>query len=163
MFWSPLIIDVMQHFSVQLPSVNRSLAVPSFICKPSHKPNTNMYSGADDEQIFSYGENAVSSGNTQQQHIMFDPLKTFNGLNDEKMNSNLRQDDYKNITPWRALTEVIAIPVVMMAFIVAVKINIFIKIILIFMIVVHIIISTCLVSYLSKNTITQPIESKPKQ
>ena len=97
-------------------------------------------------------ENTLTS---QTGHIMFDPLNTFKELNDEKMDNHLSQEQFKNITPWRALTEVIAIPVVMLAFIVAVKINIFIKIILIFMIVVHVIISTCLVSYLSKSNNTQ--------
>lgn len=82
---------------------------------------------------------------------MFDPLMKFKALDDAKMNNHLSQDEYKNMTPWRALTEVIAIPVVMLALLVAVKINIFIKFLMIFMIIVHIIISTCLVSYLSKS------------
>lgn len=102
----------------------------------------------DDGQIFTQYDNIKNKGSS---HVMFDPLKNFHNLNDKKMNQNLSQEEYKNITPWRALTEVIAIPVVMLAFLVAIKINIFIKIILIFMIVIHIIISTCLVSYLSKN------------
>ena len=107
------------------------------------------------DQIFTQYENfKLENTNTFSSpsgHVMFDPISTFNGLSDEKMDNHLSQEQFKNITPWRALTEVIAIPVVMLAFIVAVKINIFIKIILIFMIVVHVIISTCLVSYLSKN------------
>lgn len=109
------------------------------------------------DQIFTQYEASklVSAADKQAKspagHVMFDPLNTFKGLNDESMDSHLSQEQFKNITPWRALTEVIAIPVVMLAFIVAVKINIFIKIILIFMIVVHVIISTCLVSYLSKS------------
>lgn len=97
---------------------------------------------------------ATTSDNPTSQegsHIMFDPLTNFKNLNDKKMNNNLSQDEYKNITPWRALTEVIAIPVVMMTFIVAVKINIFVKLILLFLIIIHIIVSTCLVSYLAKN------------
>lgn len=95
--------------------------------------------------------NASADVDTKQTHVLFDPIKNFNGLNDEKMSNNLRQDHYRNISPWRALIEVIAIPVVMLAFIIVVKINILVKIILVLMIVIHIIISTCLVSYLSKN------------
>lgn len=116
----------------------------------------------DDSQIFAkyetlkfpmYNGSTTSDHPTSQEgsHIMFDPLTNFKNLNDKKMNNNLSQDEYKNITPWRALTEVIAIPVVMMTFIVAVKINIFVKLILLFLIIIHIIVSTCLVSYLAKN------------
>lgn len=118
----------------------------------------------DDSQIFAKyetlkfpmynGSTTTSDDNPTSQegsHIMFDPLTNFKNLNDKKMNNNLSQDEYKNITPWRALTEVIAIPVVMMTFIVAVKINIFVKLILLFLIIIHIIVSTCLVSYLAKN------------
>lgn len=120
--------------------------------------NTISATIPDDEQIFSQYQQQQSFNNgiidktyTGGGHVMFDPLTNFKDLNDAKMDNHLSQQQYKNITPWRALTEVIAVPVVMMTFIVAVKINILIKIILIFMIVVHIIISTCLVSYLSKN------------
>lgn len=93
-------------------------------------------------------------------HIMFDSFNNFKGMSDEKMDNHLSQQQYKNITPWRALTEIIAVPVVLMAFIVAVKIHILIKIIVIFMIIVHIIISTCFVSYLSKNYNTQSNNSR---
>lgn len=107
--------------------------------------NSNITTGYDPVDSFS----SVSS-----RHVMFDPLTSFKNLNKEKMNNNLRQDEYKNITPWKALTEIIAVPAVMLVFITAVKINIFIKIVLIVMIVIHIIISTCLVSYLSKSLTT---------
>lgn len=100
------------------------------------------------DQIFTQYEYTKDQ---KKKHVMFDPLTNFTELNHEKMDNHLSQKEYTNITPWRALTEVIAIPVVMLAFLVAVKISIFVKIILIFMIVVHIIISTCLVSYLAKN------------
>lgn len=102
-----------------------------------------------DDQIFTRYETQQKRDNYGN-HVMFDPLTNFKDLNHEKMDNHLTQEQYHNITPWRALSEIIAIPVVMMTFIVAVKINIVIKLILLFMIVVHIIISTCLVSYLSK-------------
>lgn len=92
-----------------------------------------------------------SNGAAVTNHIMFDSFNNFKDLSDDKMDNHLSQQQFKNITPWRALTEIIAIPVVMLAFIVAVKIHILIKIIVIFMVIVHIIISTCFVSYLSKN------------
>lgn len=103
----------------------------------------------DNEQIFYDGSvSAVNTGGIV--NTMFDPLKNAQRLDEQRMNNNLSQEEYKNITPWRALVEVIAIPVVMMTFIVAFKMNILIKILLIFMIVVHIIVSTCLVSYLAR-------------
>lgn len=113
----------------------------------------------DDENVFS-----VATVRDVQTHVLFDPIKNFNNLNDISLSNNLNQEQYKNFTPWKTLTEVIAIPVVMMAFIVAVKINIFVKIILILMIVIHIIVSTCLVSYLSKNcSINQEIPLNKQQ
>ncbi|WBR61453.1 hypothetical protein [Drosophila suzukii associated hytrosavirus 1] len=110
-----------------------------------------------DDQIFTQYESLKQQQQEPGGHVMFDPLMKFKNLDDAKMNDHLSQEEYKNITPWRALTEVIAIPVVMLAFLVAFKMNIFIKIILIFMIIVHIIISTCLVSYLSKTCARQSL------
>lgn len=106
-----------------------------------------------DNNIFArYSElNGVGGGEKGSRHVLFDPLTNFKEMNDAKMDDRLSQQQYKNITPWRALTEVIAVPVVMLAFLVAVRINLLVKIILIFMIVIQIIVSTCLVSYLSKN------------
>lgn len=105
-----------------------------------------------DNNIFArYSELNGGVGEKGSRHVLFDPLTNFKEMNDAKMDDRLSQQQYKNITPWRALTEVIAVPVVMLAFLVAVRINLLVKIILIFMIVIQIIVSTCLVSYLSKN------------
>lgn len=106
----------------------------------------------DNEQIFFDGmvQEGGGSGGGGLVTTMFEPLKSVQRLDERRMNDNLSQEEYKNITPWRALVEVIAIPIVMMTFIIAFRFNLFIKIFLIFLIVVHIIISTCLVSYLAR-------------
>lgn len=108
----------------------------------------------DNEIFVRYGEDvALSIAKNNNRPMTFDPLTNLKNLNEAKMDDRLSQKEYKNITPWRALTEVIAVPVVMMTFLIAVKINILVKLLLIFMIIIQIIISTCLVSYLSKNYI----------
>lgn len=112
-----------------------------------------LNNNSDDDDDDNYNDKNRSSNISR--HVMFDPLTNFKDLNEEKMDGHLSQEQYKNLTPWGALTQVIAIPVVMLSFIVVMKINIFIKIFLIFMIILHIIISTCLVSYLSKNCTTK--------
>lgn len=89
--------------------------------------------------------------NNLTNHVIFDPINKFNEINEAKMDKHLTQHVYSNITPWRTLLEIISIPVVMLALLVTININIFFKIILIFLIIIHIIISTCLVSFLSKN------------
>lgn len=107
----------------------------------------------DNEQIFFDGmavQEGGGSGGGGLVTTMFEPLKSAQRLDERRMNDNLSQEEYKNITPWRALVEVIAIPIVMMTFIIAFRFNLFIKIFLIFLIIVHIIISTCLVSYLAR-------------
>lgn len=104
-----------------------------------------------DNQIFLHYQNSKLDPNiTITDHVIFDPLKTFNDLNKEKMDNHISHEIYKDITPWRALSQVIAIPVIMLALIVAMKINIILKIILILLIIIHVIISTCLISHLFK-------------
>lgn len=86
----------------------------------------------------------------QTAHAMFDPLYEFAELSDDKMDKHLNQQQFNDMTPWRALTKVIGIPTLMLAFIVAVKMNFFLKIILLLMILIHIIVATCFISFLSK-------------
>lgn len=105
-------------------------------------------------------DNDIFSPYGVQKHVMFDPLNNFKNLNDEKMNDRLTQKEYKNMKPWRTLTEIIAIPVVLLALLVVVKINIIVKILLIFMLVLQIIVSTCLISYLSKNTTSNTLANE---
>lgn len=119
-----------------------------------------------DEQIFlQYQTSKVTPNITN--HVMFDPLKTFNGLDNAQMDKHINHEIYKDITPWQALVKVLAVPVIMLALIVAVPINILLKIILIFMIIIHVVISTSLISSLYKkrneniNT-TQTVDSNGK-
>lgn len=89
--------------------------------------------------------------NSIDRNVLFDPVTTFGNLNEEKMDEHLNHNKYKKITPWRALTDVIGIPIIMLVIVAAVKINFFLKIILILLITIHVIIATCLITYLSKN------------
>jgi hypothetical protein len=103
----------------------------------------------DDTDVFSQ---YVSSEMTkqQQQHVVFDPVMQFKGLNNEKMDNHLKQDHFKSMKPWMLLSEIIAIPIVTIGLVVSMPMSIFQKIILILLTIIHIIILTCLISYMAK-------------
>ena len=87
--------------------------------------------------------------NNNERHVVFDPIVEMVNLKSTDMDKNIQQQ-FQNVTPWGALTKVIGIPVLTIGLLLFVKINFFFKILLVLLMLLHIIIATCFISYVSK-------------
>lgn len=83
-------------------------------------------------------------------HVVFDPIINFKGLSEQKMDNHLKHDHFRTMKPWMLLSELIAIPVVTIGLVVTMHMPLIQKFLLIILLIVHIIILTCLISYMSK-------------